>query len=95
MVLPQRVLRQRKPGFARPQFQLHLILNTQSGAYEELAVVRGCAGEDAWGNAEKQQMYSDCSPEYSLNIFQFMSPALLMLEAGFLKLIDLDGFFLP
>lgn len=57
-------------------------------------MVRGCAGEDAWAKCKKEQIDSECSPEYSLNILQFVALALPMLEAVSLKLIALDGFFL-
>lgn len=49
---------------------------------------RGCLGK-----CKKEQMYSECSLEYSLNILQFVAPALPMLVAVSLKLIASDGFF--
>lgn len=60
---------------------------------KEPAVVRGCAGGNARGKYKKEQISSECSPEYSLNILRFVAPALPMLEAVCLKLIALDGFF--
>lgn len=56
-------------------------------------MVRGCAGGNAWGKCKKEQISSERSPEYSLNILRFVAPALPMLEAVCLKLKALDGFF--
>lgn len=58
-------------------------------------MVRGCAGEDAWGSVRKSKCTVNVPLNLNLNILQFVAPALPMLEAVSLKLIALDGCFLP